>query len=187
MRVEKRISNRLRDYKASSGFTNKQLADDLGVSERTLYRYLRGDIKDPSSKFTKNFKRRLYRRWKGSDKSLRSAGAVVDLSEYFRRVWFDNGVLNDPIYLRTIPRYSFPQNAPVTVLVKMNVQLIEDGVEIEESFAFQIMLIEPVDTLAELVNTQFLEWYAKTVTSRLQITKIEREGVLLRWGKNRRR
>ena len=187
MRVEKRISNRLKDYKASSGLNNKQLAKDLGISERTLYRYLRGDIKDPSSKFTKNFKRRLYRRWSKSEKALRKAGAVVDLSEYFRNTWFENGVLNDPIYLRTIPRYSFPSNAPVTALVKMDVELIEDGVLINESFAFQIMLIEPIETLAELINAEFLEWYAKTVTSRLQITKIKKEGVLLRWGKNRRR
>ena len=195
MSVESRIANRLKDYKASSGLSNRQLAQDLSISERTLYRYLQGDIKNPRSKFTKNFKRRLYRRWRGSTLQFREKAGRINLSEYFRSVFYDGGVLYDPIYLKTIPRYTFinlidektgVRNIPVAWLLVMNISYVEDGIELEDQFMIQETLESETSELAQIINDRFQQFYLKLVTSKFQPIKIEKEVVLLRWGKNKR-
>lgn len=193
MDVRTRIKNRLIDYKSSSGQTNKELAKDLGISERTLYNYLRGNISNPKSKFTKNLKRRLYRRWGRIDSiPLRKSGAVVDLGEYFRLVWFENGVFFRPYNLRDLPNYSFPPTAPVELKLEFKVIANVDGVEqvlpSKEggAWGFNIPNITPNDDLLSIINERFEAYYQSTVRSELGVTKIMKEKVLLRWLKNQK-
>lgn len=193
MEVRTRIRNRLSDYKATSGLSNRELAKDLGISERTLYNYLRGNISNPNSKFTKNFKRRLYRRWGRIDSiPLRKSGAVVDLGEYFRSVWFDNGVFFRPYNLRDLPNYSFPPTAPVELKLEFKVQAIVDGIEQVlpsnegGAWGFNIPNISPNDDILSLINERFEAYYQSTVRSVLSVTKIMKEKVLLRWLKNQK-
>lgn len=190
MDVRTRIKNRLKDYKASSGLTNTELAKELKISERTLYNYLRGDIANPSSKFTKNFKRRLYRRWKRSIIPLRNQGAVVDLSEYFRKVWFENGVFFTPYNTSPVPTYTFPPTAPVEILMEFEVIGIVDGVETVMpsndggAWSIRVENLRPNADIASEIEERFTVYYNDSVRSELQFTKIMKEKVLLRWLKN---
>ena len=101
------VQARLKDLKAQ-GLSYAQLGRELGVSRSLVSRWASGE-RTPSPKA----RRSIYGRWRRREKRLRNPGARVDLSGYFRRVWFQNGSIQSPLNYRNVPNYEFPSTAAV--------------------------------------------------------------------------
>ena len=169
------LQARLRDLRAS-GKSYAQLGRELGVDRSTVSRWASGK-RTPS----RNVREKVYRRWRKSEKSLRNPGAVVDLSNYFRRVWYDDGPIV-PLAYRNVPPYSWPSNAPVIVTARF-VMTVNDVGGLEELDGSLNVNVSSNGDIGTAVEEQFLEFIVKAQTSFKRILKVVREAVVLRWMK----
>lgn len=169
------LQARLRDLKAQ-GKSYAQLGRELGVDRSTVSRWASGKRTPPS-----NVREKVYGRWRRSEKRLRNPGAVVDLSSYFRRLWFDDGPIV-PLAYRNVPSYSWPSNAPVIVTTRFMMKVSDVGglEELEGSLNINVV---PNGDIGSAVEEQFLEFIVKAQTSFQRVLNVVKEAVVLRWMK----
>lgn len=167
------LQARLKDLRAG-GLSYAELARQLGVDRSTISRYASGKRNAPA-----DVREKIYRRWRRTDKTLRNPGAVVDLSNYFRRIWFD-GTPNLPLAYRNVPPYGFPPSAPVVITSRFTFEIIDVGGFEKNEGSFNVN-IEPNGDIGEAVQTRFLEFVEKAQTSFKRLLKVRREAVVIRW------
>lgn len=174
------LQARLKDLRAE-GLSYAELASRLKVDRSTVSRWASGK-RTPSA----NMRERVYSRWRRLDKRLRNAGAVVDLSGYFRRIWFDDGAPNLPLAYRRVPPYDFPPSAAVVVTSRFTIEFIDDG-GFESNEGALNVTIEPNQDIGAAVQERFLEFVVKAQSpttaggSDLRLLKVKMEAVVLRW------
>jgi len=171
--ANKTLQARLRDLKAG-GLSYAELGRQLGVDRSTVSRWASGKRTPPPK-----VRRRIYGRWRRTEKRLRNPGAVVDLSGYFRRVWFQDGP-RLPLAYRNVPPYSFPSTAPVVVTARYIMTFIDVGGLEESEGSFNVTL-EPNQDIGQAVEQRFLEFVEKAQTSFRRLLKVVRQAVVLRW------
>lgn len=168
------LQNRLKDLRAQ-GLSYAQLARELGVDRSTVSRWASGK-RTPDART----RERVYGRWRRRDKTLRNPGARVDLSSYFRRIWYENGAIQAPLNYRTIPPYGFPSSAAVVLTLRFSATISDvGGIEtlettINETYA-------PGGDIGAIVESRFADYVSKAATSFRQLLKVRREAVVLRW------
>lgn len=167
------LQSRLKDLRAE-GLSYAELGRQLGVDRSTVSRWASGK-RQPSAKV----RRRIYERWRRRDKRLRNPGAVVDLSGYFRRVWYDERPIL-PIAYRKVPPYDFPASAAVVATARYTMTFIDVG-GLEESEGSFNITIGPNEDIGRAVQDRFLEFVEKAQTSFRRLLKVRREVVILRW------
>lgn len=170
------LQSRLKDLRAE-GLSYADLARQLGVDRSTVSRWASGKRTPPA-----NVRERVYSRWRRRDKRLRNAGAVVDLSAYFRRIWFD-GAPNLPLAYRRVPLYDFPASAAVVVTSRFTLEFIDVGGFESNEGSFNVT-IEPNQDIGAAVEERFLEFVLKAQTSFRRLLKVRMEAVVLRWLKS---
>ena len=170
------LQNRLRDLRAQ-GLSYAQLARELGVDRSTVSRWAAGK-RTPDART----RERVYGRWRRRDKTLRNPGARVDLSGYFRRVWFENGSIATPFNYRNVPPYGFPNNAGVVITVRFELTLVDEG-GINKQEAALNMNYPPNGDIAQIVDARFQEYFNKWLTDYKEGTllKFVMRAVVLRW------
>ena len=168
------LQNRLRDLRAQ-GLSYAQLARELGVDRSTVSRWAAGK-RTPDART----RERIYGRWRRRDKTLRNPGARVDLSGYFRRVWFENGAIASPLNYRNVPPYGFPSSAAVVLTIRFTATISDiGGIENLETTINETY--SPNGDVASIVETRFSQYVEKAATSFRQLLKVRREAVVLRW------
>ena len=183
--ANKTLQARLRDLKAG-GLSYAELGRQLGVDRSTVSRWASGK-RTPD----RRTRERVYGRWRRSDKRLRNPGAVVDLSGYFRRVWFDYPNAFRPYNYRSVPRYNFPNNAAVVVTVRFEITIADDG-GIGTTEGTLSPNVPPNGDIAQIVGDRFdayiNEWVegvdprtGKRKYPEGALLKIVRQSVVLRW------
>ena len=168
------VQNRLKDLRAQ-GLSYAQLGRELGVSRSLVSRWASGE-RTPSDKA----KRSIYGRWRRRDKTLRNPGARVDLSGYFRRIWFQNGSIQSPLNYRNVPPYGFPQSAAVVITIRFTATISDVG-GIEQLETTINETLPPNGDIAAIVENRFEEYVSKAATSFRQLLKVRRDAVVLRW------
>lgn len=178
------VQNRLKDLRAE-GKSYAQIGRELGVSRSLVSRWAKGTRKPSKKK-----REAIYRRWRKQDKRLRNKGATVNLTSYFRRVWFENGLIQLPLNYRNIPPYDFPNNAPVRVLVVFRELILLNGDGDIQDFGKEPSIQEtlsPNEDIAQAVERKFDE-YVEQITkptnlggSGLRLLRVEIDRVLLQW------
>lgn len=155
------LRSRLKDLQDSYG-SYAALARSMGVNRSTVARWASG-----SRKPSKRDRRRINDRWRRSSKRIRSKGATISLTSSFRRLWYRTDIgINVPLNYRSIPRYNWPNDFEVGVLVVFRKVLIENEEGEEEDFAqtregepsLKIGSIRPTDDIAQMVLTRFEEY-----------------------------
>tara|TARA_R100000734_G_C3286217_1_gene78874 strand:+ start:200 stop:733 length:534 start_codon:yes stop_codon:yes gene_type:complete len=170
------VQARLKDLKAQ-GLSYAQLARELKVSRSLVSRWASGE-RTPSSKA----KRSIYGRWRRIDKRLRNPGARVDLSGYFRKVWFKDGVVFKPFNYRNVPPYNFPNNAAVVITVRFELTLADEGGINKQEASININYA-PNGDIAIAIDERFDEYFRKWIEDYQEGTLIKfvRKAVVLRW------
>ena len=168
------VQARLKDLKAQ-GLSYAQLGRELGVSRSLVSRWASGE-RTPSPKA----RRSIYGRWRRREKRLRNPGARVDLSGYFRRLWFQNGSLQSPLNYRNVPDYEFPSSAAVVLTIRFTATISDIG-GIEELETTINETVSPGGDLASLVQSRFESYVEKAANSFRQLLKVRRDAVVLRW------
>ena len=167
------IRARLKDLQDSYG-SYAELARSMGVNRSTVARWAAGTRK-PS----KRDRNRINDRWRRSSKKLRKEGAVVDISSYFRNLWYD-GRVNSPLNFRNIPAWDFPNDAAVKVTWKVTAEIIDVG-GFEVLDVVRNVTLEPKGNIAAAVQDSFEEWIIKAQNSFRQLLKVTKQAVLIRW------
>lgn len=173
-RVSRTVSARIKDLRRS-GITQKSIAERLGVNVSTVRRYENREIVPDRRK-----RESIYRAWKSSEKRLGREGARVDLTPYFKRIWFGDGGINSPLNFRPVPRYTFPESAPVVVTWRVEAEWIDAGGLAGDTVTVNVN-IEPGEDAGPLVNDSFTEWANKAQRSFTQLISAKMEAVVLRW------
>tara|TARA_R100000654_G_scaffold52593_1_gene78707 strand:+ start:164 stop:691 length:528 start_codon:yes stop_codon:yes gene_type:complete len=168
------VQARLKDLKAQ-GLSYAKLARELGVSRSLVSRWASGE-RTPS----KRARRSIYGRWRRIDKRLRNPGARVDLSGYFRRIWFENNAISTPLNYRNVPLYDFPPSAAVVITIRFTATVSDVG-GIEQLETTINETVAPEGDISSIVQTRFEEYVSKAATSFRQLLKVRREAVILRW------
>ena len=171
------IRSRLRDLQDSYG-SYAALARSMGVNRSTVARWASG-VRKPS----KRDRRRINDRWRRSSKRLRNEGAVVNISSYFKRIWYDNGQIKSPLNYRNVPNWSFPNSAPVVVTWKVKADIVDVG-GFETLDVVRNVAISPTDSIAQAVQESFEGFVEKSKTSFRDLIKVVRDQVLIRWLKS---
>lgn len=155
------IRSRLKDLQDSYG-SYASLARSMGVNRSTVARWASG-----SRKPSKRDRRRINDRWRRSSKRIRNKGATISLTSSFRRLWYRTDIgINAPLNYRSIPRYDWPNDFEVRLLIVFRKVLIENEEGQEEDFASSrdsepslvIGSIKPSDSIAQLVLKRFEEY-----------------------------
>ena len=170
------LQARLKDLRAG-GLSYAELGRQLDLDRSTISRYASGKRNAPA-----NVREKIYRRWRRTDKTLRNPGAVVDLSNYFRRVWFENGVVNTPFNYRNVPSYDFPNNAAVVITVRFQLTLVDEGGINKQEAALNINY-PPNGDVAQIVDNRFQEYFTKWLEDYDEGTlqKFVMRAVVIRW------
>ena len=114
------------------------------------------------------------------------------MGEYFRLIWFEDGVFYKPYNIRPLPNFTFPDNAPVEVYLEFELTGKRGGIEQiipsndGGAWNFRVPNLRPNDDLARSIEERFDVYYESTVTSALKVTKLKKEKVLLRWLRNQK-
>ena len=167
------IRSRLKDLQDSYG-SYAELARSMGVNRSTVARWASG-----SRKPSKRDRNRINDRWRRSSKKLRKEGAVVDISSYFRKLWY-NGRVNSPLNFRNIPSWDFPNDAGVVITWKVTAEIVDVG-GFEVLDVVRNVPIEPKGNIAAAVQDSFEEWVGKAQTSFRELLKVTKQAVLIRW------
>ena len=172
------VQARLKDLKAQ-GLSYAQLGRELGVSRSLVSRWASGE-RTPSPQA----RRSIYGRWRRREKRLRNPGARVDLSGYFRRIWFKDGVIFQPFNYRNVPAYQFPNNAAVVITVRFELTLTDEGGLNTQEASLNITY-PPGGDIASLISNRFDEYFQKWRENYNEgtLNKFEMKAVVLRWNK----
>lgn len=177
-RVQRTVSLRIKDIRRS-GVSQREIADRLGVNVSTVRRW-----ENQERTANRQSREAIYRLWRRTPKRLGVPGAVVNLSEYFKRVWFDENGVNLPLNYRPVPTYEWPTvGAPVTLTVFGEAETTgEQGGEEWIDANMTVRGLRSGDDLAAAVERRFLE-YVETLNRRykVQLLKYTMKRVLLRW------
>lgn len=171
------IRSRLRDLQDTYG-SYAALARSMGVNRSTVARWASGS-RTPSDRD----RRRIYDRWRRSQKRLRNEGAVVNISSYFKRIWYENGQIQTLLNYRNVPTWDFPNSAPVVVTWKVKAEIVDVG-GFETLDVVRNVPIGPTDSIAQAVEESFEEFVEKSKTSFRDLLKVVRDQVLIRWLKS---
>jgi len=171
------IRSRLRDLQDAYG-SYAALARSMGVNRSTVARWASG-----SRRPSKRDRRRINERWRRSDKRLRNEGAVVNISSYFKRIWYDNGQIKTPLNYRRVPTWDFPNSAPVVITWKVKAEIVDVG-GFETLDVVRNVPISSTESIAQAVEESFEEFVEKSKTSFRDLLKVVRDQVLIRWLKS---
>lgn len=167
-----------------SGLSDAQIARDLGVNRSTVGRWRKGQTSP--KKGGKGGK--LTRLWKRTDKRL-GEGGTVNLTSFYRRVWVSKGQPQLPLALETPPTYSWPANAPVSIMATFS-SWIHRYPEGEVDFAPKVLssTFRDSESLSRGSNGESALTdaliQAMTSTQNYPLIYAEMSAVLLKWGKN---
>jgi transcriptional regulator with XRE-family HTH domain len=167
-----------------SGLTDAQIARDLGVNRSTVGRWRKGETSP--RKGGKGGK--LTRLWKRTDKRL-GEGGTVNLTSFYRRIWVEKGEPQLPLALETPPTYSWPPNAPVSIMATFSdwvFQYPEGDVNVRDKVLSSTFggsdNLERGDNGEEALTDALLKAIAAAASYPLVYARMS--AVLLRWGKN---
>lgn len=172
-RVQRTVSSRIKDIRRS-GVTQRELADRLGVNVSTVRRW---ENKERTA--NRRSREALYGIWKRTPKTLGAEGARVDLTPFFKRVWFD-GRVNLPLNFRPVPSYQFPDSAPVVVTWRVKAEWIDAGGSGGDVVTVNVN-VGPGADIARTVEESFIDWANKAQRSFTQLLSAIMEAVVLRW------
>jgi len=111
----------------ASGISDAEIARRIGVNRSTIGRWRKGEV-SPKKRGKGG---RLTRLWNRSDKVI-GAGGTVNLTSFFRRVWVKDGQPILPLAIKPLPTYSWPANAPVSIMAKFDSWIHKvDGGEVQ--------------------------------------------------------
>lgn len=172
-RVQRTVSLRIKDIRRS-GVSQREIADRLGVNVSTVRRW-----ENQERTANRRSREAIYRLWRRTPKRLGAPGARVDLTGYFKRVWFD-GRINTPLNFRPVPSYDFPDSAPVVVTWRVMAEWIDAGGSSGDEVTVNVN-VGPGADLAGAVEDSFTAWVSKAQRSFTQLLKATMEAVVLRW------
>jgi len=173
-RVARTVSTRISDLRRS-GLTQRAIADRFGVSRETVRRWERGtQVPD------RRTRERVYGAWRRSEKRLGKEGARVDLTPYFRRLWFGEGGVQSPLAFRPVPRYTFPNSAAVVATYRLDAEWIDAGGQVSDAVVVNVS-VGPNQDLGAAVEASFIDWANKAQRSFTQLIKVQMVAVVLRW------
>lgn len=166
-----------------SGLTDAEIARRIGVNRSTVGRWRKGQTEP-----RKNRGGGLTRLWKRTDKAL-GEGGTVNLSSFFRRVWVQNGEAQLPLTIQPLPTYSWPTNAPVSIVAKMSNWELASGANwgdkmLSSTFSGSPAMIRGSTGEDEITEALLIAMEAMTAGSDDPLIYASMEFVLLRRGKN---
>ena len=167
------------DLKAS-GFSFAEIGRQIGKDRSTVMRWAKGTTSP-----RKGTGGGLTRLWKRTDKAL-GEGGTVNLSSFFRRVWVLKGEAQLPLTLGPLPTYSWPTNAPVSIMAKMSNWELESGANwgdkiLSSTFSGSASMIQG-STGEDEITDALVKALAEMVYDPVEYASMD--FVLLRWGKN---
>ena len=107
----------------------------------------------------------------------------MNISSYFKRIWYDNGQIQTPLNYRNVPTWDFPNSAPVVVTWKVKAEIVDVG-GFETLDVVRNVPIGPTDSIAQAVQESFEVFVEKSKTSFRDLLKVVRDQVLIRWLKS---
>tara|TARA_R100000734_G_C3314586_1_gene106212 strand:+ start:260 stop:823 length:564 start_codon:yes stop_codon:yes gene_type:complete len=168
----------------ASGISDAEIARRIGVNRSTIGRWRKGEV-SPKKRGKGG---RLTRLWNRSDKVI-GAGGTVNLTSFFRRVWVKDGEPILPLAIKPLPTYSWPQNAPVSIIANFSSWIHEvDGGQVEYAPKTLSSTFRDSDSLTlgdtgeGQMTDALLEYMQRTANYPLIFARME--FVLLRRGEN---
>jgi len=104
-----------------SGISNAEIARIIGKNRSTVGRWAKGQTSP-----RKGTGGGLTRLWKRTSKVL-GPGGTVSLTSFFRKVWVKDGEPILPLSIEPLPTYSWPSNAPVSIVAYMKDWVVSTG------------------------------------------------------------